>query len=184
MEERNFPKLLGSKTHANLKAAFSGESEARNKYTFFAQKAREDGYEQIAAIFEETAANERAHAELWFSYLTGGMGTTEENLYSAAEGEHYEWTDMYDQFAQEAQEEGFTEIAAKFRMVANVEREHEERYRRLLSNVKDNLVFSRDGDAVWICRNCGHIVIGKKAPETCGVCGKSQSYFQIKADNY
>ncbi len=184
MELQNQKKLAGTKTHANLRAAFSGESEARNKYTFFAGKAREEGYEQIAAIFEETAANEQAHAKLWYALLTDGIGTTAENLKGAAEGEHYEWADMYDTFAKEAEAEGFPGIASKFRQVAAIEKEHEERYRKLLQNVEDALVFSRDGDAVWICRNCGHVVIGKNTPAMCPVCQYPQGYFQLKAENY
>lgn len=184
MEQKVIPQLEGSKTQANLRAAFAGESEARNKYTFFADKARKEGYEQIAQLFEETASNERAHAELWYKYLNDGIHATSENLLAAADGEHYEWTDMYDGFAKEAEEEGFTEIAAKFRMVGRIEKEHEDRYRKLLSNVENSLVFSKDGDAVWICRNCGHVVIGKEAPGICPVCSKAQSFFQVKAENY
>ena len=160
--------LKGTKTERNLMEAFAGESMARNKYTYFASKARRDGFEQIAAIFEETAANEKEHAKLWFKYLHGGeIGDTMENLRAAAEGENYEWTDMYDRMAAEAEEEGFTQIAARFRAVAAIERHHEERYRRLLSNIEEGIVFSREGDAIWVCRNCGHVVIGKKAPKVC-----------------
>jgi rubrerythrin len=165
--------------------AFAGESQARNKYTYFASKAKKDGYEQIAAIFEETATNEKEHAKLWFKYLEGGaIRDTMSNLKAAAEGENYEWTDMYDRMAKEAEEEGFTEIASKFRLVAAIEKHHEERYRKLLKNIQDAIVFSRDGDVIWQCANCGHIVIGKKAPEVCPVCDHPQSYFQIKAENY
>ncbi len=177
--------LKGSKTEKNLMEAFAGESQARNKYSYYASKAKKDGYVQIAAIFEETAANEKEHAKLWFKYLHGGaVPDTAENLLDAAEGENYEWTDMYDRMAKEAEEEGFTEIAAKFAAVAKIEKEHEERYRKLLANVKEGLVFSRKEDMIWQCSNCGHIVIGKKAPELCPVCVHPQSYFQIKAENY
>ena len=177
--------LKGSKTEQNLLTAFLGESGARNKYTYFASKAKKDGYEQIAAIFEETANNEKEHAKMWFKELHGGeVPSTEENLLAAAEGENYEWTDMYDRFAKEAEEEGFTAIAKKFRMVAEIEKNHEERYRKLLKNIEDEVVFSRDGDTIWQCRNCGHIVIGKKAPKVCPVCNHPQSYFEIKAENY
>ena len=177
--------LKGSKTEQNLMTAFAGESQARNKYTYFASKAKKDGYEQIAAIFEETANNEKEHAKMWFKELHGGeVPSTEENLLAAAEGENYEWTDMYDRFAKEAEEEGFTEIARKFRGVAAIEKAHEERYRKLLKNIEDEVVFSRDGDTIWQCRNCGHIVIGKKAPKVCPVCNHPQSYFEIKATNY
>ncbi len=162
--------LKGTKTEKNLMEAFAGESQARNKYSFYASKARKDGYEQIAAIFEETAQNEKEHAKLWFKFLHGGeMPDTMENLRDAAEGENYEWTDMYDRMAVEAEEEGFTQIANRFRAVAAIERHHEERYRRLLQNIEEGIVFSREGDTVWICRNCGHIVIGKKAPGACPV---------------
>ena len=177
--------LKGSKTEANLMAAFAGESQARNKYTYYASKAKKDGYEQIAAIFEETANNEKEHAKMWFKELHGGdVPTTTENLKDAADGENYEWTDMYETFAKEAEEEGFTQIAAKFRMVAAIEKHHEERYRQLLKNIDDEVVFSRDEDKIWICRNCGHVVIGKKAPGVCPVCAHPQSYFEIKADNF
>ena len=177
--------LKGSKTEQNLMAAFAGESQARNKYTYFASKAKKDGFEQIAAIFEETANNEKEHAKLWFNELNGGdIPSTAENLLAAAEGENYEWTDMYDGFAKTAEEEGFTEIAAKFRAVAAIEKEHEERYRKLLANVKDGLVFSKDGDKVWLCRNCGHIHIGKDAPKVCPVCAHPQSFFELRAENY
>ena len=177
--------LKGSKTEQNLWAAFAGESQARNKYTYFASKAKKEGYEQIAAIFEETANNEKEHAKMWFKELHGGeIQSTEENLLAAAEGENYEWTDMYDEFARTAEEEGFKALAAKFRMVAEIERHHEERYRKLLKNVEDKVVFSKDGDAVWICRNCGHIVIGKEAPVMCPVCAHPQSYFELRCENY
>ena len=176
--------LKGSRTEANLMSAFAGESMATNKYTYFASKARKDGYEQIAAIFEETAGNEREHAKLWYKILHGGIGDTLENLGHAAEGENYEWTDMYDGFAREAKEEGFDAIAGLFEKVAAIEKQHEERYRKLIQNIEEGLVFSRDGDTIWICRNCGHVVIGKQAPQVCPVCGHPQSFFEIKADNY
>ena len=177
--------LKGTKTEQNLREAFAGESQARNKYTFFASKARKDGYVQIAQIFEETAANEKEHAKLWFKYLEGGeIKDTASNLLSAAEGENFEWTDMYDRMAQEAREEGFAEIAAKFAMVGAIEKTHEESYRKLLSNVEEGLVFSREEDMIWECGNCGHIVIGKKAPAICPVCAHPQSYFMIRAQNY
>lgn len=176
--------LKGSKTEENLLAAFAGESEARNKYTYYASKARKEGYVQIANIFEETAANEKEHAKIWFKLLKGGIGTTAENLADAAAGENYEWTDMYATFAKEAREEGFDEIATLFEGVAAIEKEHEERYRKLLENVEKGLVFSKDGDTIWQCSNCGHICIGKQAPEVCPVCAHPQSYFQVKAENY
>lgn len=177
--------LKGSKTEQNLQTAFSGESQARNKYTFFASRARKDGYVQIAAIFEETAANEKEHAKMWYKLLNGGeLSDTAANLKEAAAGEHYEWTDMYAAFAKEADEEGFYEIAAKFRLVAAVEKEHEERYLKLLDNVERSKVFTKDGDCIWQCTNCGHICIGKKAPDVCPVCAHPQSYFQLKAENY
>ena len=177
--------LKGTKTEKNLMEAFAGESMARNKYTYFASRAKKDGFEQIAAIFEETAANEKEHAKLWFKYLEGGaVKDTRSNLKDAAEGENYEWTDMYDRMAQEAEEEGFTEIAAKMRGVAAIEKLHEERYRKLLKNIEDALVFSREGDAIWVCRNCGHVVVGKQAPQVCPVCNHPQSYFELKAENY
>lgn len=177
--------LKGTKTEKNLMDAFAGESQARNKYSYYASKARKEGYEQIAAIFEETANNEKEHAKLWFKYLHGGdMPDTMANLRDAAEGENYEWTDMYDRMAQEADEEGFAQIANRFRAVAAIERHHEERYRRLLANIEEGIVFSREGDTVWICRNCGHIVIGKKAPEVCPVCLHPKSFFEIEAKNY
>ena len=177
------PELKGSKTEANLMAAFAGESQARNKYTYFASKAKKDGYVQISKIFEETAANEKEHAEIWFKLL-GGIGTTAENLEAAAQGENYEWTDMYATMAKEAKEEGFDHIAFLFEEVAKIEKEHEERYRKLLANVEGGLVFSRDGDMIWQCSNCGHIHVGKQAPEVCPVCAHPQAYFQIKAENY
>ncbi|NLL78370.1 MAG: rubrerythrin family protein [Clostridiales bacterium] len=177
-------RLTGTKTEANLKAAFAGESEARNKYTYFASKAKKDGYVQIAAIFEETAANEKEHAKLWYKLLNDGIGSTVENLKAAAEGENYEWTDMYAEFAKEARAEGFDDIAELFEGVAAIEREHEERYRQLLANIEGDVVFSKDGDVIWQCSNCGHICVGKKAPEVCPVCSHPQAYFQIKAQNY
>lgn len=176
--------LKGSKTEQNLREAFAGESMARTQYTFFASKARKEGYEQIAELFEETANNEKEHAKMWFKLLSGGIGSTTENLKAAAQGEHYEWTDMYDKFAKEAREEGFDQIAALFEGVAAIEKEHEERYLKLLHNVEEGIVFSRDGDTIWKCRNCGHICIGPKAPEVCPVCAHSQAYFEIKAENY
>ena len=175
--------LKGTKTEANLRAAFSGESEARNKYTYFASKARKDGYVQIANIFEETAANEKEHAKM-YKLLHDGIGSTMDNLKEAAEGENYEWTDMYATFAKEAKEEGFDEIAELFEGVAAIEKEHEERYRKLLANVEGGLVFSKDGDTIWQCSNCGHICVGKQAPEVCPVCAHPQAYFQVKAENY
>ena len=175
--------LKGSKTEKNLWTAFAGESEARNKYTYFASKAKKEGYVQIGNLFEETANNEKEHAKIWFKLLNG-IGTTAENLLAAAEGENYEWTDMYATFAKEAREEGFNQIAALFEGVAAIEKEHEERYRKLLANVQGDLVFSKDGDTIWQCANCGHIVVGKKAPEVCPVCAHPQSYFQVKAENY
>ena len=177
--------LKGTKTEQNLQQAFAGESMARNKYSYFASKARKDGYEQIAAIFEETANNEKEHAKLWFKLLNGGaVSDTMDNLRAAAEGENYEWTDMYAQMAVDADAEGFPEIAARFRAVALVEKHHEERYRRLLKNIEEGLVFSREGDMVWICRNCGHIHVGKKAPEVCPVCQHPRSFFELEAKNY
>ena len=165
--------------------AFAGESQARNKYTYFASKAKKEGYVQIASIFEETANNEKEHAKLWFKYLHNGeIASTMENLKDAAAGENYEWTDMYDRMAKEAEEEGFTEIAAKFRGVAAIEKHHEERYRKLLKNIDDKVVFSREGECIWICRNCGHIVIGKSAPKICPVCNHPQSYFELRKENY
>ena len=177
--------LKGSKTEQNLMTAFAGESQARNKYTYFASKAKKDGYEQIAAIFEETANNEKEHAKIWFKLLEGGsIKSTEENLKAAAEGENYEWTDMYAGFAETAKEEGFDHIAYLFREVAKIEKEHEERYKKLLKNIEDEVVFSNDGDTIWVCRNCGHIVVGKKAPKLCPVCEHPQSFFERKANNY
>lgn len=178
-------KYQGTKTEENLKKAFAGESEARNKYTYFASKAKKDGYEQIAAIFEETAGNEKEHAKMWFKELHGGaVPDTTENLKAAADGENYEWTDMYKEFAKTAREEGFDELAEKFEGVAKIEKAHEERYRKLLKNIEEKKVFSSDGEAIWVCRNCGHIVIGKEAPEVCPVCNHPQAYFEIKATNY
>ena len=177
--------LKDSKTYENLMTAFAGESQARNKYTYYASKAKKDGYEQIAAIFEETANNEKEHAKMWFKELHDGkIPSTLENLNDAANGENYEWTDMYDNFAKVAREEGFTRIALLFEGVAKIEKEHEERYRKLIANIEDGLVFSKDGDTIWKCRNCGHIVIGKKAPAVCPVCSHPQSYFEVKAENY
>ena len=178
------PELKGSKTEANLMTAFAGESQARNKYTYYASKAKKDGYVQIAAIFEETANNEKEHAKMWFKLLHGGIGDTVDNLKDAAAGENYEWTDMYAGFAKTAREEGFDHIADLFEGVAKNEKEHEERYLKLVKNLEEGLVFSRDGDVIWQCANCGHIVIGKKAPEVCPVCAHPQAYFQIKAENY
>lgn len=176
--------LKGTKTEANLFAAFAGESQARNKYTYYASKAKKEGYVQIANIFEETAANEKEHAKIWFKLLHDGIPSTVENLKDAAEGENYEWTDMYAGFAKEAREEGFEHIAILFEKVGEIEKEHEERYKKLLANIEGDLVFSKDGDCVWQCINCGHTVIGKKAPDVCPVCAHPQSYFQVKADNY
>jgi len=177
--------LKGSKTEQNLMKAFAGESQARNKYTYFASKAKKDGYEQIAAIFEETANNEKEHAKMWFKELNGGsIPSTVDNLKAAADGENYEWTDMYEEFAKTAEEEGFKELAIKFRQVGAIEKHHEERYRKLLKNIDDEVVFSSDDEKIWICRNCGHVVIGKKAPMVCPVCAHPQSYFEIKAENY
>ena len=176
--------LKGSKTEKNLMAAFSGESEARNKYTYYASKAKKDGYVQIAKIFEETAANEKEHAKIWFKLLKDGIGATDVNLKDAADGENYEWTEMYPTFAKEAREEGFDHIAYLFEQVAKIEKEHEERYKKLLENIEGGLVFSRDNDCIWQCSNCGHIVVGKKAPEVCPVCAHPKAYFEIKAENY
>ena len=179
------PELKGTKTEKNLMEAFAGESQARNKYTYFASKAKKEGYEQIAAIFQETADNEKEHAKLWFKLLNGGdIGTTAENLKAAAEGENFEWTDMYDRMAKEAKEEGFDRIAYLFEDVVKIEKEHEERYKQLLENVEGELVFSKDGDKIWKCRNCGHICVGKEAPQVCPVCTHPQSFFEIKAENY
>ena len=175
--------LKGSKTEANLMTAFAGESQARNKYTYFASVAKKEGYEQIAAIFQKTADNEKEHAKMWFKAL-GELCDTAKNLAAAAEGENYEWTDMYATFAKEAEEEGFTELAAKFRAVALIEKSHEERYRALLSNVEMQKVFEKSGETMWECRNCGHLVMGKKAPQVCPVCAHPQSYFEVRAENY
>ena len=176
-------KYSGTQTEKNLRMAFSGESEARNKYTFFASKAKKEGYEQIAALFQKTADNEKEHAKLWFKELNG-IGDTAENLKSAAEGENYEWTDMYAGFAETAEEEGFPELAARFRLVAEIERHHEERYRALLKNVEMAEVFAKSEVKVWECRNCGHIAVGMKAPEICPACNHPQSYFEVRAENY
>ncbi|HPD89312.1 MAG TPA: rubrerythrin family protein [Oscillospiraceae bacterium] len=177
--------LKGSKTEKNLMTAFAGESEARNKYTYFSGKARKEGFNQIADIFEETAGNEKEHAKLWYKYLVGGeIKSTAENLATAAGGEHYEWTDMYATFAKEAKEEGFDEIAAKFEGVAAIEKTHEERYLKLLENVKDGEVFKKGSIVIWKCSNCGHIHIGENAPEICPVCNHPKSYFQLRAENY
>lgn len=177
--------LKGTKTEANLQAAFAGESQARNKYTYYASKAKKEGYEQIAAIFEETAANEKEHAKMWFKLLhDNSISDTITNLTDAAAGENYEWTDMYEQFAKEAREEGFDRIAYLFEAVGAIEKTHEARYKKLLENVQGGLVFSSEGDAIWECRNCGHIYIGKEAPKVCPVCAHPQSYFQKRAENY
>ena len=177
--------LKGSQTEKNLMTAFAGESQARNKYTYFASKAKKEGYVQISKIFEETAANEKEHAEIWYKLLHGGaVPDTVANLEDAANGENYEWTDMYAGFAETAKKEGFTQIAALFELVGKIEKEHEERYRKLLKNIKDGIVFSRDGDTIWQCSNCGHVVVGKKAPEVCPVCAHAKAYFQIKPENY
>ena len=177
--------LKGTKTEQNLWEAFAGESMARNKYSYYASRARKDGYEQIAAIFEETAANEKEHAKLWFKQLMGGaVPETTANLLDAANGENHEWTDMYERMAREADEEGFADIARLMRGVAQIEREHEERYRKLLKNIDDAVVFSRDGDCIWQCSNCGHIVVRKRAPEVCPVCARPLSYFEIRKENY
>ena len=177
--------LKGSKTEKNLMDAFAGESQARNKYTYYASKAKKEGYEQIAELFLETANNEKEHAKLWFKLLhDGDVPTTSVNLEDAALGENYEWTDMYERMAKEAKEEGFDHIAYLFEAVGKIEKEHEERYRKLLENVENGLVFSKDGDRIWKCRNCGHIVIGKQAPEVCPVCNHPKAYFEIKAENY
>lgn len=176
--------LKGSKTEKNLEAAFAGESMARNKYSYYASKAKKDGYVQIAQLFEETANNEKEHAKIWFKLLHDGIGATDLNLQDAAAGEYYEWTDMYPTFAKEAREEGFDYIADLFERVAEVEKHHEERYKKLLENVKDGIVFSRDNDMIWQCINCGHIMVGQKAPEVCPVCAHPQAYFQIAPENY
>ena len=176
--------LKGSKTEKNLMAAFSGESEARNKYTYYASKAKKDGYVQIAKLFEETASNEKEHAKIWFKLLKDGIGATADNLADAAAGENYEWTEMYPTFAKEAREEGFDHIAYLFEEVAKIEKEHEERYKKLLSNIEEGIVFSRDGETVWQCSNCGHIHVGKNAPEMCPVCAHPKAYFEILKTNY
>ena len=176
--------LKGTKTEANLWAAFAGESQARNKYTYYASKAKKEGYVQIAQLFEETANNEKEHAKIWFKLLHEGMPDTKTNLLDAAEGENYEWTDMYAKMAEDAKAEGFDHIAAHFEMVGKIEKEHEERYRKLLANIEGGLVFSRDGEMIWECSNCGHIVVGKKAPEVCPVCDHPQAYFKLRATNY
>jgi len=176
--------LKGSKTEANLLAAFAGESQARNKYTFYASKAKKDGYVQIADLFEETANQEKEHAKIWFKLLHDGIGDTLDNLKDGAEGENYEWTNMYPEFAKVAKEEGFDDIAALFTMVADIERAHEERYKKLLANIENGVVFSKDGDVLWQCFNCGHLVFGKNAPQMCPVCQHPQSYFRVKAENY
>ena len=175
--------LIGSNTEQNLMTAFAGESQARNKYTYFASVARKEGYEQIAAIFEQTANNEKEHAKMWFKAL-GELGNTAQNLLAAAEGENYEWTDMYDTFAKEAEEEGFTRLAYQFRAVAAIEKSHEERYRALLNNVEMQQVFEKAEETMWECRNCGHLVMGKKAPEVCPVCAHPKSYFEVRKENY
>lgn len=176
--------LKGSKTEANLLAAFAGESQARNKYTYYASKAKKDGYEQIAELFTETANNEKEHAKIWFKLLHGGIGSTPDNLKDAAAGENYEWTDMYDSFAKTAEEEGFPELAARFRLVGAIEKHHEERYRALLHNIETAEVFAKSEVKVWECRNCGHIVVGTQAPEVCPTCNHPQSYFEVHAENY
>ncbi|MBE7032458.1 MAG: rubrerythrin family protein [Ruminococcaceae bacterium] len=176
--------LKGSKTEANLMAAFAGESQARNKYTYYASKAKKDGYVQIAELFEETANQEKEHAKIWFKLLHDGVGATPDNLKDGIEGENYEWTEMYPEFAKVAKEEGFAEIAALFEMVAAIEKAHEDRYKKLLSSIEAGVVFSKDGDVIWQCFNCGHLVVGKKAPEMCPVCAHPQSYFRVKAENY
>ncbi|MEF9922186.1 MAG: rubrerythrin family protein [Anaerovoracaceae bacterium] len=175
--------LKGTKTYENLLIAFAGESQARNKYTYFASKAKKEGYVQIQKIFEETAGNEKEHAELWFKHAVG-IGTTEENLLAAADGEHYEWTDMYAEMAKVAREEGFIEIAVQMEGVAKIEKEHEERYRKLAQNIKDGKVFEKEAEVLWQCSNCGHQIIAKKAPELCPVCKHPQAYFQVKSENY
>ena len=176
--------LKGSKTEQCLMEAFAGESQARNKYTYYASRAKKDGYVQIAALFQETADNEKEHAKIWFKLLNGGIGNTAQNLADAANGENFEWTNMYPEFAKIARSEGFDDIAKLFEQVAEIEKEHEDRYRKLLANVQGNMVFTQSGDCVWQCSNCGHIVIGKSAPAECPVCKHEQAYFQIKAENY
>ena len=177
-------KYAGTQTEKNLEAAFAGESMVTNKYTYFASPARKDGFEQIAALFLETAHNEQSHAKLWYRELHGGIGTTAENLLAAAQGEHYEWTDMYDGFAKTAEEEGFPELAAKFRLVAAIEKHHEARYRALLKNVESARVFEKEEARVWVCRNCGHILVGTAAPPVCPTCDHPQSFFEVYAENY
>ena len=177
-------KYSGTQTEKNLEAAFAGESQARNKYTYFASRAKKDGFEQIAAIFQHTADNEKEHAKMWYKELHDGVGTTAENLAAAADGENYEWTDMYEGFAKTAEEEGFAELAAKFRLVAAIEKRHEERYRALLKNIETAQVFAKSEVKVWECRNCGHIVVGTIAPEVCPTCNHPQSYFEVMAENY
>ena len=177
--------LKGSKTEQNLMTAFAGESQARNKYSYYASKAKKEGYEQIAAIFEETAGNEKEHAKMWFKLLhDGGIPDTMTNLRDAANGENYEWTEMYDEFAKVAREEGFDAIARKFELVAAVEKNHEERYLKLLSNIENNEVFNKDESVVWVCRNCGHVHVGKMAPKMCPTCAHPQSYFELRSENY
>ena len=176
--------LKGSKTEQNLITAFAGESQATNKYAYYASKAKKDGYQQIAAIFEETSMNEREHAKMWYKLLHGGIGTTAENLKMAAEGENYEWTDMYATFAKEAREEGFDHIAKLFEMVGEIEKEHEARYLALCKNIEEGKVFNREGKQAWICRNCGHIHFGEEAPEVCPVCAHPKAYFELRAQNY
>ncbi len=177
-------KYSGTQTEKNLEAAFAGESQARNKYTYFASRAKKDGFEQIAAIFQHTADNEKEHAKMWYKELHDGVGTTAENLAAAADGENYEWTDMYEGFAKTAEEEGFAELAEKFRLVAAIEKRHEERYRALLKNIETAQVFAKSEVKVWECRNCGHIVVGTNAPEVCPTCNHPQSYFEVMAENY
>ncbi|MCQ2203532.1 MAG: rubrerythrin family protein [Bacteroidales bacterium] len=177
-------KYSGTQTEKNLEAAFAGESQARNKYTYFASRAKKDGYEQIASIFQATADNEKEHAKMWYKELHNGVGNTAENLKDAADGENYEWTDMYEGFAKTAEKEGFPELAKKFRLVAAIEKRHEERYRALLKNIETAKVFEKSEVKVWECRNCGHIVVGTKAPEECPVCAHPQSYFEVSAENY
>lgn len=177
-------KYAGTQTEKNLEAAFSGETQAHNKYTYFASRAKKDGFEQIAALFLKTADNEREHAKMWYKELHNGIGDTASNLAAAAAGENYEWTDMYDGFAKTAEEEGFPELAAKFRLVAAIEKHHEERYRALLKNVETKTVFEKSEVKVWECRNCGHIMVGAKAPEICPTCAHPQSYFELRAENY
>lgn len=178
------PNLKGTKTEQNLMTAFAGESQATNKYTYYSNKAKQEGYQQISEIFKETANNEKEHAEIWYRLLNNGLAGTETNLQAAAEGENFEWTQMYASFAKEARDEGFNEIAALFEGVAKIEKEHEERFRKLLANVQNNEVFTRKEEVVWVCRNCGHIHVGVMAPETCPVCSHAQGYFQLRAENY